>query len=436
MALGGGTFIAQNKVLPGAYINFVSVAKATATLSDRGFAAMGLELDWGQDGQIFEVTQGDFQKDSMKIFGYSYADDKLKGIREMMSKLKTLYAYKLTSGGQKAANKFATAKYCGVRGNDIKIAIQTNVDDNDMFDVQTIIDTTVVDIQTVADSTALVANDFVTFKNDVALELTASTPLSGGTNGTADAAAHQAFLDKVESYPSINAIGYVGTDNTIKSLYAAFTERMRDSVGVKFVAVLYNKAADYEGVINVKNKVLDADVNEASLVYWATGVAAGTAVNASATNMIYDGEYTVDTNYTQSQLENAIKTGEFTFHQAGDKVRVLTDINSLVTTTVNKGEDFKSNQTIRVLDQIATDIASLFVTKYLGVIPNDADGRTSLWNDIVKHHQRLLSLRAIENFTEEDVQVAQGDTKKSVVVSDAVTVVNAMEKLYMTVMIA
>ena len=436
MALGGGTFIAQNKVLPGAYINFISVAKATATLSDRGFAAMGLELDWGQDGQIFEVTQGDFQKDSMKIFGYSYADDKLKGIREMMSKLTTLYAYKLTSGGQKATNKFATAKCCGVRGNDIKIAIQTNVDDNDMFDVQTIIDTTVVDIQTVADSAALVANDFVSFKKDVALELTASTPLAGGTNGTADAAAHQAFLDKVESYPSINAIGYVGTDNAVKSLYAAFTERMRDSVGVKFVAVLYNKAADYEGVINVKNKVLDDGANEASLVYWATGVAAGTAVNASATNMTYDGEYTVDTNYTQSQLEKAIKAGEFTLHQVGDKVNVLTDINSLVTTTVNKGEDFKSNQTIRVLDQIATDIASLFVTKYLGAIPNDEDGRTSLWNDIVKHHQQLLSLRAIENFTEEDVQVAQGDTKKAVVVSDAITVVNAMEKLYMTVMVA
>lgn len=435
MALGGGTFIAQNKVLPGAYINFISVAKATATLSDRGFAAMGLELDWGQDGQIFEVTQGDFQKDSQKIFGYSYADDKLKGIREMMSKLTTLYAYKLTSGGQKASNDIATAKYCGVRGNDIKIAIQTNVDDNDMFDVQTILDTTIVDVQTVAKAEDLVANDYVSFKG-AELALTAATPLSGGENGTADATAHQAFLDKVESYPSINAIGYVGTDNAIKSLYAAFTERMRDSVGVKFVAVLYNKAADYEGVINVKNKVLDADVNEASLVYWATGVAAGTAVNASATNMTYDGEYTVDTNYTQSQLEKAIKAGEFTFHQVGDKVRVLTDINSLVTTTANKGEDFKSNQTIRVLDQIATDIANLFVTKYLGVIPNDADGRTSLWNDIVKHHQQLLSLRAIENFTEEDVQVAQGDTKKAVVVSDAITVVNAMEKLYMTVMVA
>lgn len=31
MALGGGTFLVQNKVLPGAYINFISVAQASAT---------------------------------------------------------------------------------------------------------------------------------------------------------------------------------------------------------------------------------------------------------------------------------------------------------------------------------------------------------------------------------------------------------------------
>ena len=36
MSLGGGSFISQNKVLPGAYINFVSAASASATLSDRG----------------------------------------------------------------------------------------------------------------------------------------------------------------------------------------------------------------------------------------------------------------------------------------------------------------------------------------------------------------------------------------------------------------
>ncbi len=435
MALGGGTFLTQNKVLPGAYINFISVATASANMSDRGYAAMGLELDWGQEGKIFEVTNGDFQKNSMKIFGHSYADDAMKGLRDLFKNVTTLFAYRLNGGGAKAANTFATALYSGTRGNDIKIAVQANVDDNSKFDVQTWLDGVLMDTQTVAKAAELVANDYVAFKTDASLTVTAATALTGGTNGTSNAAAHQAFLDKVESYPSINAIGYVGTETAVKSLYAAFAKRMRDEVGVKFQAVVYGQAADYEGVINVKNKVLD-DANEASLVYWVTGVAAGTAVNASATNKIYDGEFTVDVDYTQAQLESAIKAGEFTFHQVGSDVRVLSDINSLVTTTANKGDIFKDNQTIRVCDQIATDIANLFVTKYLGVVPNDASGRTSLWADIVKHHEDLQNIRAIENFTDEDVTVAQGDTKKSVVVTDNITVVNTMEKLYMTVYVA
>ena len=432
MALGGGTFLTQNKVLPGAYINFISVATASANTSDRGYAAMGLELDWGQEGKIFEVTNGDFQKNSMKIFGHSYADDAMKGLRDLFKNVTTLFAYRLNGGGAKAANTFATALYSGTRGNDIKIAVQVNVDENSKFDVQTWLDGVLMDTQTVAKAAELVANDYVAFKTDASLTVTAATALTGGTNGTSNAAAHQAFLDKVESYPAINAIGYVGTETAVKSLYAAFAKRMRDEVGVKFQAVIYQQAADYEGVINVKNKVLDG-ANEASLVYWVTGVAAGTAVNASATNKIYDGEFDINVDYTQAQLESAIKAGEFTLHQVGSDVRVLTDINSLVTTTANKGDVFKDNQTIRVCDQIATDIANLFVTKYLGVVPNDASGRTSLWADIVKHHENMQSIRAIENFTDEDVTVDQGETKKSVVVTDNITVVNTMEKLYMTV---
>ena len=62
MALGGGTFITQNKVLPGAYINFVSLATASATLSDRGIATIALEMDWGAEDTVLEVTNGDFQK--------------------------------------------------------------------------------------------------------------------------------------------------------------------------------------------------------------------------------------------------------------------------------------------------------------------------------------------------------------------------------------
>ena len=113
-------------------------------------------------------------------------------------------------------------------------------------------------------------------------------------------------------------------------------------------------------------------------------------------------------------------------------MRVLNDQNSLVSLSVNKNKLFQQNQTIRVIDNIANEIATLFNTKYLGQIPNDEEGRTSLWADIVAHHQELERIRAIQDFEEDDVQISVGEERSAVVVNDAVTVVNVMAKLYMT----
>jgi len=210
---------------------------------------------------------------------------------------------------------------------------------------------------------------------------------------------------------------------------------MRDEVGVKFQSVVYKTAADYEGVISVENKVLDEGVPESALVYWVTGAEAGCQVNKSLTNKVYDGEFTVDTNYTQAELEAAILGGKFIFHKVGDNVRVLEDINTFISVTDEKSSDFSSNQTIRVLDQIANDIATLFNSKYLGNVPNDESGRISLWNDIVTHHQEIQTIRAIEDFEPDQVTVEKGNSKKAVVVNDVITPVNAMSRLYMTVVV-
>lgn len=435
MALGGGTFTTQNKTLPGTYINFVSVASATATASDRGIATMPLELDWGIENEVFEVNNADFQKNSLKLFGYSYDNDKLKGLNDLFIGAKTLYAYRLNSGGAKATNTYATAKYSGIRGNDIKIAIQNNTDEIEKYDVITYFDTSKVDIQTVLNATELVANDYVEFKTDAELVVTSATALSGGTNGVVDGTAHQNYLNKIESY-TYNTMGVLTTDDITKKLYVAFNKRLRDECGIKFQLVLYNYVADYMGVINVKNKVTDTGYAESSLVYWVTGAECGCEVNKSCQNKKYDGNFNINTDYTQNDLITAIKNGEFVLHKVNSDIRVLEDINSMITTSENCGEVFKDNQTIRVIDQIGNDDAVLFNTKYLGVVPNNASGRTALWSDLVKIRQQLQDIGAIENFNDSDVSVEQGTTKKAVVVTSGITVVNAMSKVYMTVTVA
>lgn len=435
MALGGGTFLTQNKILPGAYINFISVASASATLSDRGIATIPLEMNWGPEGEVITVELGDFQKNSQKIFGYAYTADELKPMREIFLHAKKVHFFRLNASGTKATCTYATAKYPGTRGNDLRIVIEANENSQPealLYDVSTFLGTLQVDQQkAISQMSDLKNNDYVDFNTGASLGLTASTPLTSGANGTVEDATYQTYLDKMEAY-TFNAMGYLSAKPTITALFASFCKRMRDDVGKKFQVVCFRNLADYEGVVSVKNGLV-GDTENPALIPWATGVVAGTAVNKSATNMDYDGEYAVDTDYTQSELEAGITEGSFMFHLVDDNVVVLEDINTFTSITDEKSSDFSSNQTIRVLDQIANDIAVLFGTKYIGKVPNDASGRISLWNDIVKHHQELQNIRAIENFSPDNVTVAQGDTKKAVVVADYVTPVNAMAQLYMTV---
>ena len=242
--------------------------------------------------------------------------------------------------------------------------------------------------------------------------------------------------DALEPYEFNVLCAYTNTASDITS-YVTQVKSWRDDMGKKCQLVIYNPttAPDHEGVINVVSTVSDSDVPAYALTAWVAGAEAGCAVNSSCTNKKYDGELTIVCDKTQSQLETCITNGQIAFHLVYGDVCLLEDVNSLTTTSVDKGEDFKSNQTIRVIDQIANDIAKIFNTKYLGKIPNNASGRASLWGDIVAHHRQLEEIQAIENYDATLLTVEQGNTKKSVVVNDVVTVTNAMAQLYMTVIV-
>lgn len=427
--LGGGYFTAQNKVLPGAYINIVSANAAGAAITDRGVVATGMELDWGKSGEIIEITTETLATGLLEAVGYDFTADEVKEIREVMKHATKLLIYRLNGDGNKATNAYGSAKYAGTRGNDLKIVITTNVDDPVKFDVATYLGTDLVDKQlSVATAEELVNNAYFEFDAGASLAVTSGTSCSGGTNSTVTGTQHSAFLADLES-ESFNVLYTASTDSTIKALYVAYTKRMIEEVGVKIQTVLYDQAADHEGVINV--------ATAAALVPWVAGAEAGCAINASLTNRPYDGEETITTKYTQSQLKAAIEAGQIVFHKVGDTYRVLKDINSLVTVTSTKNADFKNNQTIRVINQIGNDVAALFNNGYLGVVQNDAAGRVSFWSALVDYFNQLLQVRAIERFdANADIIVEAGEAKNSVVVNTQITPVSCMEILYMTVYVA
>lgn len=432
MALGGGTFTTMNKVLPGAYINFVSIARALGTMGERGIVAMPLDMDWGPEDEVITIDAEEFQKEALNILGYSFIHEKMRPLREVFKGANRVKLYRINTGGEKATATIGTgvtvtAKYPGVRGNNIKIIVQANIDDEGKFDVITYLDTTMVDKQTVAAISELKPNNFVEFSGTGALEATAGVPLTGGENGTSTGENYSSFLDKIEA-EDFTTLVYAGEDEVTKALFDSFTKRLRDDEGVKITTVLFDYAkADYEGVISVKNNK--------ELVYWVAGQTAGAAANESLTNKIYDGEYEVNTKFKRSELEQAIQKGEFTFYQDGDTVRVLKDINTFISFSPEKNQDFSSNRVIRVLDQIANDTARIFNDFYLGKVTNDDIGRQLFKNELVNYHEQLLNIRAIENFNEEDIIVLPGAQKQDVIVNEVVQPTDAMEKLYMSVQV-
>lgn len=432
MALGGGSFTNYNKVLPGTYINFVSTSNASGSVGDRGICAVAMELSWGPEGEMFSVTADEFLTNSLKYFGYVYTHQKNKGLRDLFLNASKVYVYRLGKG-VKASCSLGEAIYGGICGNNIKIKVSQNIDNSAYMDVSTYYNGIKKDIQKVKSAKDLVDNDYVVWDKDATLTSGTLVNMTGGSDATVTGEDYQSFLDCAESV-RFNVMAVATTDNDVNSLVAAFTKRMREDRGVKFQSVVYNYEADDLGVINVDTpiKTSAVDKNEASFVWFVAGATAGCAINKSLTNKVYNGNYTVGYTYTQSELEEGIAKGKFMLHMVGEELRVLLDINSLVTLTSEIGEAFCENQTVRIVDQIAYDDANLFKNKYLGVVPNDEAGRISLWNDLVEHRRTLQKMRAIENFRDEDITVEKGSKKTAVVISSVISPVNAMAQLYIT----
>lgn len=442
MAAGGGVFTAQNKILPGAYINFVSKARALGSIGERGIAALPFIGSWGKENEVISVTAEDFQKNCLSILGYSCTDDKMLPLREVFKGAREVKLFRLGKGEKAKAvvgsgdDTLTAAAVCGgVRGNDIKIVVEADIDNDSSFIVRTLIGSEFaeVDSQTVSSADELVANDFVVFSG-TKIAVTAGTNLTGGTDAEVTGNDYSIFLDKIEA-ENFTTILYAGADEVTKGLFTGFVKRLRDDEGYKVTCVLHDYAkADFEGVISVKNEVkaVDGIIDVTGLVYWTAGKTAGAEVNKSLTNVKYDGELSIAASYKKSELKEFIQKGEFVFYGDRGEYKVLKDINSFTSVTADKNGDFSNNQVIRVLDAVANDTARIFDQYYLGKVQNNDLGRNIFKSELINYHNQLEAIQAIENFDSEDITVEKGTQKGDVAVNEYIEPVGAMDKLYMT----
>ncbi|MEI7027902.1 phage tail sheath family protein [Paenibacillus sp. y28] len=432
--MAGGTWNTTNKVRPGVYINFVSEAKAVGSVSDRGIVSLALPLSWGPAKQVITAEAG---ADTTSLLGYSVTDARLLLVREALKRAKTLLLYRLNSGVKAAATMgdlTVTAKHGGVRGNDITLVVQVNVDDADLFDVKTFVSGEEKDAQTVAGIADLQANDWVVFGGTGDLSASAGTPLTGGADGTVSNQDYVDYLAAVELH-DFQTVALPSTDSSLKALYASFVRRLREEEGKKVQAVLENyPLADYEGIISVKNGVVLNDgtvLSAAQATAWVAGATAGAGLNESLTYQVYDDASDVGTRYTNSQIEAALRGGEFVFTPGKDGPVVEQDINTLTSISPNKNKAFSKNRVIRVLDGLAADFKRIFESYYIGQVDNNADGRNLFRNECISYLTTLQNMNAIQAFNAQtDVIVSEGGDTDSIIIETAVQPVDSVEKIY------
>lgn len=439
--MAGGTWLGQNKVRPGSYINFKAVPRSTMTVGDRGIVAIGLPLKWGKEGELIEVLSTSLLDGSSKeLIGFDAFNEDSKLLAGALSYAYKALVYRMDRGGSKATatigNLTVTAKYNGTFGNSILVTVKAL--ENGLFEVITYLNGEVVDNQKISTISELEGNDFVDFSGDGEFEENSGTLLSDGTDGTVTESTAYPLMFKALKMAHWQTFACNSSDVTIKSNVCDFINQLRDSEGryVQGVVADYD-GADYDGIINsITGCVIDGvEYSKEEFTSIVAGMTAGANFNQSNTAKKINGATKIIGELDNSEIEKALKNGKFLLStSAKGEIKVEQDINSLHTFTKEKDYNFSKNRVRRTLDEIGTSTQLIWLDSYMGKVDNTDTGRDVFKGDLISYGNELQRLGGIQEFLgTDDISISQGMNLDSVVVDWYVKPVDSMEKLYMNV---
>lgn len=437
--MAGGTFLVQDKVRPGAYINIKGVANTQTKTGSRGIVTIPMPLDWGETGKIIKIDSMSFmQGKHLKELGYFGHEEEMQVIREALKHSHTLLLYRLDTGATKSTvtigSLTATAKYPGILGNKLSIAVKALTEST--YEVITVLGNKSIDKQIVSEIDELQNNEFVVFTGTGELTANAGKALEGATPGNVDAENYELYFKAIK-IKQFNTMGVYTTDNSVKQKVVQFIQSLRDTKGKKVQVVLNDYlTSNTEAVISINQgyKTESETIDIKGFVGYIAGLTAGTDINKSNTGHVITGATEIVNYIDDDLIDDELKKGNLVLSYTSDeRVQIEQDINTLIVPGVDKTKAFSKNRVIRCLDDIANHMALIWEQTYKGKVDNEDAGRDTLKADILGYLRTLEQLKAITNVNAEDVIVSKGNDIDSVSVEVNVQPVDSMEKLYMNV---
>lgn len=485
--MAGGTWRIQNKVRPGVYINVKGDGKPVLTTPlGRLLMFQNKPLGWGKKGIIELTATSDFTA----LTGHKNTDEVLAPVYEALKDAETVLLLNDFDGGAKSTSTKAgvytiNAKYEGEQGNNISVSFAPSplgdgAKTQDIT-VTTLFGTKQVDQAKItlplANKEAITAseltdekqlevhNDYVditfgTNPADVTKELNAkgeyplytaifngltqnaaNVSLAGGSNGTNKVVDDMNDYLENEYYAVATTAGWDESSN-IHKLLVEEIKLLRENVGIKVRGVVPNEtgvAYNYEGVSTVLNGYV---LNDGTVITPNIAAARFAGVSASATPdqaLTYtqiDDAVEAKPKLNNDKTIEALNAGQIVFTtRAGNRVVIEQDINSLTKFTSTKPKDFSKNRIIRTLDEICTNTTQTFETSFLGKVSNNEAGRNVFKANRIGYLTGLQNQNMIRDFENSDLTLSQGDEKDAVLMELYVTPVDAMEKLYVNLIV-
>lgn len=200
-----------------------------------------------------------------------------------------------------------------------------------------------------------------------------------------------------------------GVEDGSTAAITSWVKDQRDNKRRKIKAVLPKVAGDHEGIINfATDDIVVGQTKYTASQYCAriAGILAGTPMNTSATFFVLPEVDDVPA-MTDAEKDAAIDAGKLIIVNDGRKCKIARAINSLVTVSADKSDQFKKIKIIDILDLIADDIRYTAEDSYIGKVTNDYDNTCILISAINGYFEGLEAENLLaqgQNACEYDVE--------------------------------
>ena len=172
---------------------------------------------------------------------------------------------------------------------------------------------------------------------------------------------------------------------------ASAIKSMRDNLGKRVKAVLPNTNSDNEGIINfaTDNIVCGTKTYGANQFCGRiAGLLAGTPLSGSITFTVLP-EVTDVPRISKTEAGAQIDVGNLVLFHDGEKVKIARGVNSLVTLSAGKSEQFKKIKIVDILDTLHSDITRTAEDNYIGRVANSYQNKCLLVNAINAYFRQL-----------------------------------------------